>query len=208
VALCARTEDALEAVARDINDIGGSARAAVVDVGDFSAVTDFMARVLADLGPVDVLINNAGMLPRFEPLTAWSAEDIDQTIKVNLMGTMYMTHAVLPSMIERGSGHIINVASDVGRRAIANMAPYVAAKHAVVGFSGSIMREVRESGVKVTVILPGIIDTYFGGNTEGSRNENWALRPEHTAGVLLDIARQPGNVVLDEVTIHPLGQDF
>jgi NADP-dependent 3-hydroxy acid dehydrogenase YdfG len=148
------------------------------------------------------------MLSRYADLTEWSIEEIDQTIDVNLKGTIYATYAVLPSMLERGSGHIINIASDVGRRPIPKMAPYVAAKHAVVGFSGSILREVKDRGVKVTVVLPGIIDTFFGGNTEGARNEHWALRPEHTASVLLQIALQPGNVLLDEVTIHPLGQEF
>ncbi|MFT5145084.1 MAG: short-subunit dehydrogenase [Rhodothermales bacterium] len=115
---------------------------------------------------------------------------------------------MLPKMVSRNNGYILNVASDVGRRAISNMAPYVAAKHGVVGFSGSLYREVREYGIKVTVLLPGIIDTHFGGTAPGSRDHHWSMKPEEVAQARLQLVQQPGNLVLDEVTLHALGQDI
>ncbi len=100
------------------------------------------------------------------------------------------------------------MASDVGRRAIPNMAAYVAAKHGVVGFSGALLREVRDRGVKVTVLLPGIIDTYFGGSEEGSRDPAWSMQPADVAAFIHTVLTQPPGLLLDEVTLHPPGQDF
>ena len=208
VALCGRTESDLAEVVRDIKDVGGWATYRALDVRDFDAVTSFVKEIDDCCGRVDVLINNAGLLSVYRPLAEWTQEQIDETLDVNLKGTVYPTRAVLPGMIARGRGHVINVASDVGRRPVPNMAPYVAAKHAVVGFSGSLYREVREQGIKVTVVLPGNIDTFFGGAKPGDRDLHWAMKPEDVAEVLLQIARQPGNLAQDEVILHALGQEI
>jgi short-subunit dehydrogenase len=169
LAICGRTKADLEEVVRDIQDVGGSAMYGEVDVRDAVAVRSFVDEVTAAFGPIDILVNNAG-LSEYKPFVEWTLEEIDQVIDVNLKGTMYACHAVLPGMISRGSGYILNVASDIGRRAIPNMVPYVAAKHAVVGFSESLILEVRGLGVKVSVLLPGIIDTHFGGTAPGTRD--------------------------------------
>jgi NADP-dependent 3-hydroxy acid dehydrogenase YdfG len=208
VAVCGRTEKDLVGVARDIRDVGGWAMHAALDVRDYEAVTAFVRQVQDACGRIDVLVNNAGLLSVYRPLAEWTREQMDETLDVNLKGTMYASRAVLPGMIARGRGHIINVASDVGRRPVANMAPYVAAKHAIVGFSGSLYREVREQGIKVTVVLPGNIDTFFGGAKPGDRDLHWSLKPEDVADVLLSIARQPGNLAQDEVILHALGQEI
>ena len=88
------------------------------------------------------------------------------------------------------------------------MGPYVAAKHGVVGFAGSLLREVKGRGVKVTAVLPGVVDTYFNGGSEGSRDETWALRPSAVADAVVWALSQPPHVVVDEVTVHPMQQDF
>lgn len=208
VAVCGRTGSDLEEVVRDIEDVGGWATYSVVDVRDQAAVAAFAKEVEEGCGRIDVLINNAGLLSTYRPLAEWSVEQIEETLEVNLMGTVYATHAVLPGMIERGTGCIINIGSDVGRRPVPNMAPYVAAKHAIVGFSQSIYREVREQGIKVSVVMPGIVDTFFGGAKPGDRDPHWSLKPEDVADILLGIARQPGNLAIDEITFHPLGQEI
>lgn len=208
VAICGRSEADLAGVVRDIQDVGGWAMYRVLDVRDYEAVTALVKEIDDCCGRIDVLVNNAGLLSVYRPLAEWTREQIDETLSVNLTGTVYPTHAVLPMMIARGRGHIINVSSDVGRRPVPNMAPYVAAKHAVVGFSGSLYREVREQGIKVTVVLPGNIDTFFGGAKPGDRDLHWSMKPEDVAEVLLSIARQPGNVAQDEVTLHALGQEI
>lgn len=208
VAICGRNEADLDEVVRAIGDIGGWARPWVLDVRDMAAVRACVEDVVGGCGRIDVLVNNAGLLSTYRPFDEWTLEQIDETLDVNLKGTIYACHAVLPVMRAHRSGHILNVASDVGRRPVPNMAPYVAAKHAIVGFSGSLYREARNHNVKVTVVLPGIIDTFFGGTKPGARDPRWAMAPEHVAAALLQIVRQPGNLTMDEVTLHPLGQDF
>lgn len=207
VALCGRTKADLDEVVQDIVDVDGSAMRGVVDVRRSDEVRAFVAEVESVTGSVDVLINNAGF-SYYKPFVDWSVDELDEVIDVNLKGTVYACRAVLPGMLARRRGYILNIASDVGRRTVPNMAAYVAAKHAIVGFSGSLLREVREAGVKVSVVMPGIIDTHFGGTKPGTRDHHWAMKPEDVAAVLLGMVTQPGNLVLDEVTLHPLGQDF
>lgn len=207
VALCARNATDLQAVADEVAAEGGSASIHPLDVRNTEAIHATVQAILAERGAIDVLINNAG-LSWYKPLVEWTTEEVETVLTVNLNGLIHMTHAVLPYMLERKGGQIINIASDIGRRAIPNMAPYVAAKHGVVGFSGSVLREVKEHGIRVSVLLPGITDTYFGGAEEGSRDPSWAMDPQHVAEVIHIILTQPKTIILDEVTVHPLGQDF
>lgn len=207
VALCARSEADLRAVADEIVGAGGTALACPLDVRDYTAIERVVQQVVEAFGVIDVLVNNAGLSP-YKPFAEWSLDEIETVLDVNLKGTVYLTKAVLPHMLERQAGQILNVASDVGRRVIPNMAPYVAAKHGVVAFSGSLLRETKDQGIRVMTLLPGIIDTYFGGNAEGTRDETWALRPGVVAETIHHMLTQPRHVVLDEVTIHPTGQDL
>jgi len=207
VALCARDRSALEGVAHEVEALGGEALVCPLDLRDAAQIDAAVTRTLDAFGRIDVLINNAG-LGWYKPFTEWTREEIDTVLSVNLAGLIHLTHAVLPHMLERGSGYLVNVASDIGRRVIPNMAAYVAAKHGVVGFSGALLREVKDRGIRVSVLLPGIIDTYFGGGEEGSRDPSWSLHPADVAAVIETLLRQPPGLVLDEVTLHPLGQEF
>lgn len=128
-------------------------------------------------------------------------------LDVNLRAVLHGAHAAFPYLQAR-RGRLVIVASDVGRRAIPNMEPYVAAKHGAVGLVGSLAREWKAHGIGVTALLPGIIDTSFGGGSEGSRDEAWALRPAVVADTLAWLLAQPPHVVVDELTVHPMGQDF
>jgi 3-oxoacyl-[acyl-carrier protein] reductase len=126
---------------------------------------------------------------------------------------MQICHALLPALrasAEAGRRpHIVNIGSDLGRRPLANMAAYVASKHGLTGFSHSLLRELKGEGIKVSLVNPGIIDTDFGGGQEGSRDEAWSLRPAALATLVLQLVNQPGSMLVDEVSVHPLGQgDF
>jgi short-subunit dehydrogenase len=88
------------------------------------------------------------------------------------------------------------------------MAVYAASKHGLAGFSHSLLREVKGAGIKVSLINPGIIDTDFGGAAEGSRDASWSLRPAQLADLIVQVIEQPGSTLVDELTVHPLGQDF
>jgi short-subunit dehydrogenase len=156
---------------------------------------------------IDVLINNAGH-GHYKPLAQWSAAEVADCLSLNLLAPMLLAQALLPGMLERRRGMIVNVASDLARRPLANMAPYAASKHGLLGFSGSLLREVKAQGIKVTAVMPGIIDTAFNGATEGSKEDSWALRPAMLASRIVDLLELPENVVVDELTIHPMHQDF
>ncbi|MEZ4474013.1 MAG: SDR family NAD(P)-dependent oxidoreductase [bacterium] len=202
VAACSRTPDDLASLAPGDERLCWRA----FDVGDPHAVQAFAAEIIGRWGRLDVVVNNAG-IGWYKPFLDHSPAEIGAIVQTNLLGPLYVAHAALPHLIAR-KGHLINVASDLARRPLANMVPYVASKHGVLGFSASLLREVKSQGVKVTTFLPGIIDTGFGDSTPGSREESWSLRPEALADVIWTALNQPGHVVLDELAVHPLHQDF
>jgi short-subunit dehydrogenase len=207
VGLCARTAGDLERLAAEIRAAGGAAQAAPADVARCSEVEGAAARVREALGPIDLLINNAGV-GWYKPFVEWTQEEIERALDVNLKGTVWATRAVLPGMLERGRGQIVNIASDLGRRILPNMAVYAAAKHGVVGFAGSLLREVKGRGVKVMTLTPGIIDTWFGGGREGTREATWAMSPSWVADFVVSLLELPPHWLADEVSLHPLHQDF
>ena len=212
VVLCARTDADLHAVASDVRAAGTQALIHRLDVRDRAAFDEALRRTRETFGGLDLLVCNAGLSP-YKPLDAWSAEEIDEVLDVNLRAVVHQCHAALPDLLaasarETGRGHVVVIASDVGRRAVPNMGPYVAAKHGVVGFAGSLLREVKGRGMRVTAVLPGVVDTYFNGGSEGTRDETWALRPAAVADTVVWALTQPPHVVVDEVTVHPMQQDF
>jgi short-subunit dehydrogenase len=206
VALAARDAEALAALAAEITDAGGRAIALPTDVARYAEIRTLVERTQAVLGPVEVVINNAG-LGWFKPFVEHSVEELDLILDVNLRGTMYVTHAVLPAMLERRRGQILNVASDLARRPLAGLAAYAGAKHGVLGFGASVLREVKERGVRVMTLTPGIIDTYFGGGKPG-RDPAWSMTPEWVADVIVWMLTAPAGWAADEVALHPLGQEF
>jgi short-subunit dehydrogenase len=179
-----------------------------LDLADASAIAPTMARALQSLPRVSGLVNNAG-IGEYKPLVEHSEAESLAIIQVNFAAAVQLCHAVLPRLLAQNSGHIVNVGSDLGRRPLAKMAVYSATKHALAGFSHSLLREVKDAGVKLSLVNPGIIDTDFGGGgetLEGSRGENWSLRPQHLAALIVQLIEQPGSMVVDELTVHPLQQ--
>jgi 3-oxoacyl-[acyl-carrier protein] reductase len=177
------------------------------DLADPRAADALVNAVQSSFGDLDVLINNAGA-GAFKPLVQWSAAELAAGVHLNLLAPMLLARAVLPGMIARRRGMIVNIASDLARRPLANMAPYVAAKHGLLGFSSSLLREVKAHGIKVSAVLPGIIDSAFNGAVPGSKDEAWALNCDALAGRIADLLELPGSMVIDELAIHPLHQDF
>ena len=202
VAVSARTEDELSRVAAEIGEAGGEAVAVPIDVTRWDAVERGVQAARAHFGRVDILVNNAGV-GWYKPFEEHTVAELDLTLDVNLRGTMYMTRAVLPHVEQ-----IVNVASDLGRRVIPNMAPYVASKFGMVGFAGSLLREVKGRGIKVMTVTPGIIDTFFNGGAEGTKDESWSLRPQFLAKAIVDLLELPRHWVVDEMAIHAMGQEF
>ncbi len=152
--------DGLEALADELREIGADPLTGVVDVGDSAAVAVAADRVLAEVGAVDVLVNNAGVVSGM-PLTELSSADIERTFRVNVLANYWTTKAFLPSMIARDRGHIVTVASAAGLIGVARQTDYSASKHAAVGFDESLRVELAQSapGLRTTVVCPYYIDT-------------------------------------------------
>ena len=162
--------DAAKAVADEIAADGGTARAFACDITDGDAVSKAVGEVTMSLGPVDILVNNAGW-DVFKPFVDTDAALWDKVIAVNLVGALNMHHAILPGMVERGGGRIVNIASDAARVGSSGEAVYAACKGGLVAFSKTIAREHSRHGITVNVVCPGPTDTaLFEGYAQGAGN--------------------------------------
>ena len=130
------------------------------DVSDAEQVRGMMKKILADYGQIDILVNNAGVGMR-KPFVDTSIEMVEQIIRTNYLGAVYCTHEALPSMIARRIGHIVNISSGAGKIGTLNMAAYCGSKFALHGWSESLYHELKPLGIKVSVICPGPVQTYF-----------------------------------------------
>jgi 2-hydroxycyclohexanecarboxyl-CoA dehydrogenase len=150
--------ESAEKVAGDIRAAGGAAQAFKCDITDRAGVDAAVAAAQAQLGPIDVLVNNAGW-DVFLPFTKTAPAQWDQLIAINLIGALHMHHAVLPGMVERRRGRIVNIASDAARVGSSGEAVYAACKGGIVAFSKTIAREHARHGINVNVVCPGPTDT-------------------------------------------------
>ncbi|MBL8923386.1 MAG: 2-hydroxycyclohexanecarboxyl-CoA dehydrogenase [Myxococcaceae bacterium] len=150
--------DAAEAVAASVRAAGGAAVAVRCDVTDRASVDQALSTTLASLGPVDVLVNNAGW-DVFRPFTKTAPEEWQRLLAVNLVGPLHLHHAVLPSMVERKTGRIVNIASDAARVGSSGEAVYAACKGGLVSFSKTIAREHARHGITCNVVCPGPTET-------------------------------------------------
>jgi len=190
----ARDEKRLGALSQEIAATGGECRPIVVDLAKPAQIDAVLDGVEAD-----VLVNNAGVITR-KPFTKLTPADWHEMMDVNVNALFHVTRHVLPGMIARGHGHIVNIASIAGRSAFPGGTGYVATKHAVLGFSESLMLEVREFGVKVSVVMPGSVatDMLVGDNPDKS----WMLRPEDVADVVAHILASPSHALTYQVEVR------
>ena len=158
VVLGARRKDRLDSLVKDITDAGGHAIAVETDVTRLEDVQALIGAAKDTFGKIDVLFNNAGLMP-LSRLDSLKIDEWDQMIDVNLKGTLYGIGAVLPVFKEQKSGHVINVSSVYGHKTVATGAVYCATKHAVRSLSEGLRQEVKDYNVRVTVISPGAVDT-------------------------------------------------
>jgi NADP-dependent 3-hydroxy acid dehydrogenase YdfG len=191
----ARSAKELEDVARSIESRGGRCRSIALDVSDHAAVSSALGSL-----EVDVLVNNAG-LGIMKPIAEMSVEEWRRQVSVNLDGMFYVTRALLPGMITRQRGYVVNIGSLAGRNSFVGGACYSATKHAVIGFSESLMLEVRDAGVRVTVIMPGSVDTEFSGHAAG--NAPWKLTPADVAESVWYVVSQPDRALVSRVEMRP-----
>jgi 3-oxoacyl-[acyl-carrier protein] reductase len=156
--LAARTREQLDVVRETIRTNGGEAVAIPTDLTRDDEIERLVENSSKEWGSVDILINNAGWGKR-APVIRANVEDWDQTLRLNLRTPMILAHKLLPAMIAKGEGAVINIGSVSGKTGEANGAAYSASKFGLIGFTQSLYDEVREHGIKVSVILPGFVDT-------------------------------------------------
>jgi NAD(P)-dependent dehydrogenase (short-subunit alcohol dehydrogenase family) len=158
VAICARDADELGRARQELEQLGGEVFSAQCDVTDRDDVLRFMASVEDDFGPIDILINNAGVI-QVGPVEHMTADDFEHALSVNLRGPLHAMLAVLPAMRRRKAGRIVNIASIGGKVAIPHLAPYSTSKFALVGLSEAMRAELIKDGIYVTTVCPGLMRT-------------------------------------------------
>ncbi len=197
VAITGRNEKVLKETVVELEMLGVNATYAVFDVGNYEAVKSNIKNIIDTLGGVDILVNNAGIaaVGSFNdmPVEQWS-----EMIQTNVMGMYYVTKEVLPHLIEKNEGDIINVSSTAGLNGNANISAYSASKFAVIGMSESLMKEVRKNNIRVNTLTPSTIETdmtiELGITNKGSQDN--VLQPEDFAELIVAGLKLPRRAML------------
>lgn len=208
----ARRRDRLEALVRDIRKAGGDAEHHVVDVVDAGSVKSFIDVAVERFGRLDVLINNAGVMP-LSPISALKTDDWNSMIDVNIKGVLNGVAAALPVFERQGGGHFVNVASVAGHVVFPSAAVYCATKFAVRALSEGLRQELKT--VRVTIISPGAIATELGHDITDDKTlaflegvRSFALEPDAIARAIDYAVSQPDDVDINEVIVRPVVQDL
>jgi NADP-dependent 3-hydroxy acid dehydrogenase YdfG len=213
VAIAARRKDKLEAVVAEITAQGGIAKGYTLDVTDKHQVQAVVAAIVVDFGKLDVLINNAGLMP-IRPMSEVNTDEWDAMIDVNLKGTLYGIAAALPRFLAQESGHIINLSSVAGVKVFApGGTVYSGTKFAVSAISEGLRQEVGDK-VRVTSIAPGAVDSDLKHSTSGTAKDTvldfykQAIPAASVARAIAFAIEQPDDVDINEIVIRPTQQAF
>ena len=206
VVLAARTRETLEQVAEDLS-VGGvsnpdSILAVPTDVTDADAVQRLIEQTLDVYQHVDILVNNAG-IGHFGPVVDFAPDDWDTVINSNLKTIYLCAKYALPSMLEQGSGQIVNVLSIAAKVAFEASAAYCAAKSGALALTKVLASEVRQQNVRVTAVLPGSVHTPFWDDVPQHPDFDQMLKPEHVADTIISICQQPPGMVTEEIVVMP-----
>ena len=200
VAITARNEQNLAHATAQLKQ-HGSVAGYVCDVRDYAQVKSTFARVTEGFGGLDILVNNAGV-GIFGSVESMSVADFRAVLETNVFGVFYCCHEAIPLLKRRGGGYIFNISSLAGANPHANMAAYNASKFALNGFSEALMQEVRHDGIKVSYIMPGSVNTEFGGD-EPSDTKSWQLQSDDVAHVVMDLLAYPDRALPSRIEIRP-----
>ena len=201
VAICGRNRAALEESAAGVAKLGRKSLFQVADVTDAEQVTELVSRTESTLGPISILVNNAGM-GLFGPAHEKTEADWDRVLDTNLKGVFLVSRAVAPLMIRRGAGDIINISSLAGKNTFAGGGIYCASKWGLMGLSGCMAEDLREHGIRVSVICPGSVATQFSGSKP--KNAAKALQAEDVAHAVEAIVTQGPQSFLSEMHLRPV----
>jgi NADP-dependent 3-hydroxy acid dehydrogenase YdfG len=192
----------LELARRTAEEIGPQAAAFGLDVADRASFEAFVAAVEEQLEPVDVLVNNAGIMP-LGPFVEEADATARRTVDVNVHGVLHGMKVVLPRFVARGDGHLVNIASAAGKAPYPGGATYCGTKHFVVGVSETVRGELRGTGVEVSVVMPVVVDTELASGV-GSPHGVPRIKPEHVAEAIVGALKRPRFDVYVPRSIGPL----
>jgi NAD(P)-dependent dehydrogenase (short-subunit alcohol dehydrogenase family) len=203
VTITGRSAEAL-ANAADALDAGDRLVTAAADVAALGPVEKLVQQTVDRWGRLDVLVNNAG-IGGFSPIAEMTPQMWNEIIGTNLTGVYYCCHAAIPHL-KRGGGWIINISSLAGKNAFVGGGAYCASKAALNQFSEALMQEVRYDGIRVSYIMPGSVDTDFGGpgrHTESPSTHGWKIVADDVAQVVVDLLETPGRTLLSRIEMRP-----
>jgi len=215
VVLGARRVDRIEALVAEIRQAGGKAIAVATDVTKRDDLERLIDAAIKTYGGVDVLINNAGVMP-LSPVERVKVDEWDQMIDVNLKGVLYGVAAALPHMIARRSGHIINVASVAGHKLFGGSAVYSATKFAVRAFSEGLRQEMAPHNIRTTIISPGAVKTelldHISEKDVQQANQDYVgevgVPAETLARMVAFAINEPEDVGINEILFRPTAQEL
>lgn len=213
VILCGRREDRMAAL-RDTLAQHTPVHTLLFDVRDNKSVATSIASLPEDFKNIDVLVNNAGNAHGLDPIEKGSVDDWDAMIDINVKGLLYVSKAVIPGMVERRSGHIINIGSTAAKEVYPNGNVYCASKHAVDAISQGIRMDLNQYGIRVGSVNPGMVATEFSevrfkGDAERAANVYKGfepLQPEDIADIILFVVSRPYHVNIADLIVMPTAQ--
>ncbi len=215
VAIGARRTENLKKLEDEIKNIGSQVFSKKLDVTKKSECDSFVAEVLAKWGTVDILVNNAGLMP-LSFVKRLKIDEWDRMVDVNIKGVLYCTAAVVTPMLEKKSGHIVNISSVAGRIVFPAGSVYCATKHAITAFSEGLRQELSvRSNIRVTCIEPGVVSTELTNTITDESLQSFvenakkmeALKAEDIANAILYAVDSPSHVSINEVLIRPTTQE-
>ncbi len=202
ICIAARHQSEIDETIKELNQ-GDEGRAIgfVCDVRDYDQVRALVDYTVKELGGLDILVNNAG-IGTFQKVEDTTPEDFRAVLETNVFGVFHCCHEAIPQMKRRGGGYIINISSLAGVNAHPQMAAYNASKFGLNGFSEALMQEVRHDNIKVSYVMPGSVNTEFGGDSP-SDEKTWQLTPHDIARVVIDLLHHDDRALPSRVEIRP-----
>jgi NADP-dependent 3-hydroxy acid dehydrogenase YdfG len=201
VAICGRDKDALAATARELEKSGARFFSQIADVTSANDVAALVANTEAALGPISLLVNNAG-IGLFGPAHEKSEAEWDRVLNTNLKSVFLVSRAAVASMIGRGAGDIINISSLAGKNTFAGGGIYCASKWGLQGLSACMAEDLRQYGIRVSLVCPGSVATEFSGSR--AKDASKVLQPEDVAHAVAMIATQGPQSFVSEIQMRPV----
>jgi len=213
--LCARRRDRLDQVAKALHkEYRAAIHAVELDVRDADAVARAVAAMPREFTDVDVLVNNAGLSRALVPLHDNEVRHIDEMVDTNVKGLLYVTRALLPGMLERGRGHVVNIGSTAGHAVYPGGTVYAATKHAVDAITRGLKMDLHGTQLRVSTIDPGLVETEFSlvrfegdaARADAVYGKTTPLTPDDVADAVLWVVTRPAHVNVSEIILMPTDQ--